>query len=118
MVNGFRYALGADISDEMKQKIAQMHAYGLFPVQIMQQHTKEVRELAVSNGLVMRDMLLLSSDVRNICRKGRKTFGRNIRPTQLTYVCGQHRISKEHSLMDLNSQTQDDSPFTICIQIE
>jgi hypothetical protein len=46
-----------------------MHAYGLFPIQIMQQHTKEVQELVVSNGLVTRDMLLLPSDVRNICRK-------------------------------------------------
>jgi hypothetical protein len=37
--------------------------------QIMQQHTKEVRELALTNGPVIRDTFLLPSDVRNICRK-------------------------------------------------
>jgi hypothetical protein len=41
MVGGFRYAFGVGLSDEMKQKFAQMHAYGLYPVQIMQQHTKQ-----------------------------------------------------------------------------
>jgi hypothetical protein len=42
MLGGFRYALGAGISEEMKQKTTQMHAYGLSPAQIMQHHTKEV----------------------------------------------------------------------------
>ena len=31
MVSGFRYALGAGISEDMKYKIAKMHAFGLFP---------------------------------------------------------------------------------------
>ena len=35
MVSGFRYALGAGISDEMKYKIAKMHAFVLLPTQIM-----------------------------------------------------------------------------------
>ena len=69
MVSGFRYALGAGISEEMKYKIAKMHAFGLSPAQIMQQHTKEVRELALANGPVTRDTFLLPSDVRNIVRK-------------------------------------------------
>ena len=43
MVSGFRYALGAGISQDMKYKIAKMHAFGLSPAQIMQQYTKEVR---------------------------------------------------------------------------
>ena len=69
MVSGFRYALSIGLSNEMKLKIAQMHSYGLSPAQIMQQHTKEVRELAMSNRLVTCDTFLLLSDVRNICRK-------------------------------------------------
>lgn len=69
MVSGFRYALGAGISEDMKFKIAKMHAFGLSPAQIMQQHTKEVRELALANGPVTRDTFLLPSDVRNIVRK-------------------------------------------------
>lgn len=35
MVGGFGYALGAGLLEEMKQKIAQMHSYGLSPAQIM-----------------------------------------------------------------------------------
>ena len=69
MVSGFRYALGVGLSEEVKLKIAQMHAYRLSPAQIMQQHTKEVWELAVSNGLVTCDTFLLPLDVRNICCK-------------------------------------------------
>ena len=69
MVGGFRYALSVGLLKEIKLKIAQMYSYGLSPAQIMQQHTKEVRELAMSNGLVMRDTFLLPLDVRNICRK-------------------------------------------------
>ena len=53
----------------MKYKIAKMHAFGLSPAQIMQQHTKEVMELALANGAVTRDTFLLPTDVRNICRK-------------------------------------------------
>ena len=45
IVTGFRYALGVGISEDMKYKITKMHAFGLSPAQIMQQHTKEVREL-------------------------------------------------------------------------
>ena len=46
-----------------------MHAYGLSPAQIMQQHTKKVWELAVSNDLVTYDTFLLPSDIKNICHK-------------------------------------------------
>ena len=42
MVNGFRYALGVGLSEEMKLEIAQKLFYGLSHVQIMQQYTKEV----------------------------------------------------------------------------
>ena len=55
MVRGTRYALGAGLSEELKMKIAQMHAFGLSPAQIMQQHTKDVRELALSDDVVTRD---------------------------------------------------------------
>jgi hypothetical protein len=35
----------------------------------MQQHTKEVTDLALVNGIVTSDTFLLPSDVSNICRK-------------------------------------------------
>ena len=48
MVSGFRYALGAGISKDMKYKITKMHAFGLYPAQMMQQHTNDlVNELAL-----------------------------------------------------------------------
>ena len=53
----------------MKHKIAQMHVFGLPPAQIMQQYTKEVRDLALANGTVTYNAFLLPSDVRNICCK-------------------------------------------------
>jgi hypothetical protein len=124
MVGGFRYALGAGLSIEMKQKIAQMHAYGLSPAQIMQQHTKEVRKLAVSNGLVTRDTFLLPSDVRNICRKRAEDLWEKhpSDPISVRMWAAENPDSvfyyQEHSLLDLNSRTQDDSPFTIGIQTE
>ena len=69
MVSGFRYALGVGISEDMKHKIAQMHAFGLSPAQIMQQHTKHIRDLALANETVTSDTFLLPSSVSNICCK-------------------------------------------------
>jgi hypothetical protein len=42
MISGFRYALGFGLSKELKFRIAQMHAFGLSPTQILQQYTKEI----------------------------------------------------------------------------
>jgi hypothetical protein len=72
MVNVLWYALGVGISKNLKHKIAQMHDFGLSHAQIMQQHTKEVRDLAFANGTVTRDTFLLPSNVRNFCRKRAK----------------------------------------------
>ena len=124
MVSGTRYALGAGLSEELKMKIAQMHAYGLSPAQIMQQHTKEVRELALSNGVVTRNTFLLPIDVRNICQKRAEELWEkhpsdpiSVRmwvmknPENVFYY-------QEHSLLDINSQVQNNSPFTLGIQSE
>ena len=124
MVQGTRYALGAGLSEELKIKIAQMHAFGLSPAQIMQHHTKEVRELAIANGPVTRDTFLLPVDVRNICRKRAEELWEkhpsdpvSVRmwvmenPENVFYY-------QEHSLLDINSQVQNDSPFTLGIQSE
>ena len=124
MISGFRYALGAGISQDMKYKIAKMHAFGLSPAQIMQQHTKEVRELALSNGPVTRDTFLLPSDVRNVVRKRAEELWMkhpsdpiSVRmwttenPENVFYY-------QEHSLIDLNSSSQCEAPFTLGIQTE
>ena len=124
MLQGTRYALGAGLSEELKIKIAQMHAFGLSPAQIMQQHTKEVRELAIANGVVTRDTFLLPVDVRNICRKRAEELWEkhpsdpvSVRmwvmenPENVFYY-------QEHSLLDINSQVQNDSPFTLGVQTE
>ena len=124
MVSGFRYALGAGISQDMKYKIAKMHAFGLSPTQIMQQHTKEVRLLSLSNGPVTRDTFLLPSDVGNIVRKRAEELWMkhpsdpiSVRmwttenPENVFYY-------QEHSLIDLNSSSQCEAPFTLGIQTE
>ena len=66
MVSGFRYALGVDISESMKHKIAQMHVLGLFPAQIMQQHIKEVRD--------WRSLMALSHAIPSYCHHMLGTF--------------------------------------------
>ena len=124
MVAGFRYALGAGISESMKHKIAQMHAFGLSPAQIMQQHTKEVRDLALVNGPVTRDTFLLPSDVKNICRKRAEELWMKdpSDPISVRMWTLEHPDNvffyQEHSLIDLNYSTQNDVPFTIGIQTE
>ena len=124
MVCGFRYALGSTISEELKWKIVQLHAFGLSPSQIMQQHTAEVRELAMSNGHVTRDTFLLPSDVRNICRKRAEDLWEKhpSDPISVRMWTMENPDSvfyyQEHSLMDLNSVLQEDSPFTLGIQTE
>ena len=124
MVSGFRYALGAGISEDMKFKIAKMHAFGLSPAQIMQQHTKEVRELALANGPVTRDTFLLPSDVRNIVRKRAEELWMKdpSDPISVRMWTAENPDNvfyyQEHSLMDLNYSTQAEAPFTIGIQTE
>ena len=124
MVSGFRYALGSGLSKELKLKIAQLYAFGLSPSQIMQPHTAEVRELAMSNGVVTRDTFLLPNDVRNICRTRAEDLWEK-HPSDPIRVRiwtmenpGSVFYYQEHSLMDLNSQVQEDSPFTLGIQTE
>lgn len=41
IVSAFHYALISRVSGELKLKIAQLHAFGLSPTQIIQEHTKE-----------------------------------------------------------------------------
>ena len=124
MVSGTRYALGAGLSEELKMKIAQMHAYGLSPAQIMQHHTKEVRELALSNGVVTHNTFLLPIDVRNICRKRAEELWEKhpSDPVSVRMWVMENPVNvlyyQEHSLLDINSQVQNDSPFTLGIQSE
>ena len=115
MVSGFRYALGVGISEDMKYKIAKMHAFGLFPAQIMQHHTKDVRELALSNGPVTRYTFLMPTDVRNICRKRAEELWMK-HPFDTVSVCMWTQENpdnvfyyQEHSLMDMNASTQSDA---------
>ena len=124
MVTGFRYALGAGISEDMKCKITKMHVLGLSPAQIMQQHTKEVNELALANGPATRDTFLLPTDVRNVCRKRAEELWLKhpSDPISVRMWSLENPASvfyyQEHALMDLNSYTQNESPFTIGIQTE
>lgn len=111
MVGRFRYALGVDILENMKHKIAQMHVFGLSHVQIMQQHTKKTRDLALVNGIVTCNMFLLPLDVRNICQKRteeiwmKDTSG----PIIVCMWTLEHPDSvffyQEHSLVDFNYST-------------
>lgn len=53
----------------MKQKITQVHAFGLSPAKTMQQHTQKIKDLALANDIVTHDTILLPSNVRNIRHK-------------------------------------------------
>lgn len=57
----FPLCIGVGIYEELKYKIAQMYALGFHPLQIMQEHTKDVKDLALANGVDSHDMFLLSS---------------------------------------------------------
>jgi hypothetical protein len=92
MISGFRYALGFGLSKELKFRIAQMHAFGLSPTQILQQYTKEIRQLALSNEVVTRNTFLLPSNVRDNCRKWVKELCEKIALIPSLFKCGQSRI--------------------------
>ena len=119
MVSGTRYALGVGLSSELKMKIAQMHAFGLSPAQIMQQYTKEVRELALSNGVVIRDTFFVAGGCEE---RLSKSSGHMSDPISVRMWVMENLENvfyyQEHSLLDINSQVQNDSPFTFGIQSE
>lgn len=122
MVNGFRYALGVGLSKEMKSNIVQMHLYRLSPTQNTQQHTKKVQKLVVFNGLVTRDTLLLPSNSQNICHKKAKELWKK-HPHDPINICmwivdnpNNAFYNQKCFVMDLDSQTQDDSPFILVIE--
>ena len=119
MVSGFWYALGLK---EMKYKIAKVHVFGLSPTQIMQQHTKNVRELALANGPVTCNAFLLPTYVRSICHKHvEELFMKHpydpisVRMWTLENLDNVFYY-QEHSIMDLNSSTQTNASFTLGIQ--
>ena len=124
MVADFRHALGSNLSYEMKLRTEQMHAIGLSPAQIMSQHKQEVRNMAMNNQPITRDTFLLSSDVRNICRKRAEELWKKYASDPLVYVCGYMKnpnlvfYYQEHGLLDLNKNDQEDAPFTFGIQSE
>ena len=124
MVAGFRHALGSNLSDEMKLRIEQMHAIDLSPVQIMSQHKQDVRDMAMNNLPVTRDTFLLSSDVRNICRKRAEELWEKHASDPISVRMWVHENPKsvfyyeDHGLLDLNKNHQEDAPFTLGIQTE
>lgn len=63
------YALRTRLSEDIMWKIAHMHALRLSPFQIMGQHTKEVSELSMSNGVVVYDTFVSFVDMHNVCCK-------------------------------------------------
>ena len=121
-VAGFRHALGSNIYEDMKVRIEQMHALGLSPAQIMSQHKQNVKELAKCNERVTKNIFLLPSNVRNICKKIVEELWENILQIQLAYGCGYMKTPalyffyQEHSLLDLNNTNQEDIPFNLGIQ--
>lgn len=90
----------------MKHKIAQMHVFGLSSAQIMQQHIKEVRDLALATVNVTRGTFLFSSYVSNICRKRVEELWMNniFDPINVRMWMLEHPnivfFYEEHSLMD------------------
>ena len=69
MVNGFLVCVRCWHFQRHEAQNCPMHVFGLSLTQIMEQHTKEVRILALANGTMTRNTFLLPSNVGNICRK-------------------------------------------------
>ena len=94
MVSGFKYALGLGILEEMKQNIAQMHAYGLSHAQSCNNTPKRFGSWPHPMGW--------SSATHSCCRlmlgtfavRGQKNCGRNIHLIPSASVCGQMRFQK------------------------
>ena len=88
MVGGFQYALGVGILENMKHKIAQMHAFKLSHVQIMQQHTKKIRFwlwlMILWYTICSYCHWMLGTSVESV----RRSYGWKTLPTQLVSVCG------------------------------
>ena len=61
-----------------------MHAFGLSHAQIMQQYTKEVKELALSNGPVILAAIKCEEHCSQAC--GRIVDEAPFRPHQRSYV--------------------------------
>ena len=80
--------------------------------------------MALANGAITRDTFLLPTDVRNICRKRAEELWMKHPSDPVSVRMWTHEnldsvfYYQEHDLMDLNSSTQSDAPFTLGIQTE
>jgi len=121
-VVGYWHALGSQVSDGMEGHLMGLLRQGLSLTQVMIHHKAHVREMALKNERVTQDTFVLSSDVRNLAKKQANELWQkhckdpiNVRmwvlenPDSIFFYV-------QHAPTDLNSQTQDDTPFTLGIQ--
>ena len=123
-VASFCHALGSNIFEDMKLRIEQMHALGLSPAQIMNQHKQNMKELAKCNERVTRVTFLFPSDVRNICKKRAEELWKKHPSDPISVRMWVHEnpdsvfFYQDHSLLDLNNTNQEDIPFSLGIHTE
>ncbi len=106
----------------MKVHLTRLLRQGLSTTQVMTHHKAHVREMALKNEHVTQDTFVLPSDLRNLPKKQVDELWQKHRkdPISVRMWVLENPNSiffyVQHAPMDLNSQTQDDTPFTLGIQ--
>ncbi len=94
----------------------------LSPAQVMTHHKAHVREMALKNEPVTQNTFALLFDVRNLAKKRVDELWQKHHkdPISVRMWVLENLNSVffyvQHAPMDINSQTQDDTPFTLGIQ--
>jgi len=104
----------------MKAHLMGLLRQGLSPAQVMTHHKRHVREMALKNEPVTQNTFALLFDVRNLAKKRVDELWQKHRTDPINMWVLEDLDSVffyvEHAPMDINSQTQDDTPFTLGIQ--
>jgi hypothetical protein len=122
VVVGYQHTLGSQLSDSMKAHLMGLLQQRLSPAQVMDHHKVYVREKALKNEPITRDIFVLPFDVKILSRKRVDGLWQkhpkdpmNVKiwdmenPNSIFYYV-------EHAPMYLNLPSQDDTPFTFGIQ--
>jgi hypothetical protein len=121
-VVGYWHALGSQLLDGMKVHLMGLLRQGLSLTQVMTHHKMHVRKMALKNEHVTRDTFVLPSNVRNLAKKRAdelwQKYCKDPISVRMWVLENPNSIFfyVQHAPMDLNSQTQDDTPFTLGIQ--
>jgi hypothetical protein len=119
---GYWHALGSQLSHGMKAHLMGLLRQGLSLARVMTHHRTHVRKMALKNEHVTQDTFVLLSNVKNLAKKQADELWQKHHKDPISvrmWVLEDPNsvfFYVQHAPMDLNSQTQDDTPFTLGIQ--